>query len=475
MVRIAKTMVKTVHDVETWSEPIEEKEADVDRLMALAEAERSQTMAGDVAKLHTGQLEQDKKLAKAYQALQKLSDDVLGPISRINQQLSLMEDALEREKRITILESISNIKYVIQYKSPSLGLVENSGQWLLKKSSFRQWRDESCSSVLWLHGIPGSGKTKLTSMVISEAKKSNHVAYFYADRNPVEPERSECDQILRSLLRQLACPSHGGPILAPVLSKYKDALEDLEEISDVIWPFDDAVEALIALCNLYPAVVFIIDASDEVNPMNRLVLLDGLLRIMEESDTLVKIFISSRENMDVFERLESKPNVRIGAKDNAEDIAKFVQRQLKVANLLQGKLPASLKQKIPEVLIEGAQGMFRWVDLQIQSLRPLKVAADIDDRLGCLPETLEESYFEMFDQIAKSGAHAFGLAISTFQWLLYARKPIAIADFALLASVQLAPTLPHTAQNVLDVCHNLVVSNDTGIFRFAHLSVREFL
>jgi hypothetical protein len=155
-------------------------------------------------------------------------------------------------------------------------------------------------------------------------------------------------------------------------------------------------------------------------------LLDGLLRILEESDTLVKIFISSRENMDVFERLESKPNVRIGAKDNAEDIAKFVQRQLKVANLIQGKLPAFLKEKIPEVLIEGVQGMFRWVDLQIQSLRPLKIAVNIDDRLGRLPETLEESYFEMFDQIAKSGAHAFGLAIFTFQWLLYARKSIAI-------------------------------------------------
>lgn len=36
-------------------------------------------------------------------------------------------------------------------------------------------------------------------------------------------------------------------------------------------------------------------------------------------------------------------------------------------------------------------------------------------------------------------------------------------------------TASFTSFEVLDVCQNLVVSNDAGIFRFAHLSVREFL
>ena len=194
---------------------------------------------------------------------------------------------------------------------------------------------------------------------------------------------------------------------------------------------------------------------------------------MVESDALIKIFISSQENVDISDRLESKPNSRIGAQDNAEDIAKFVQRQLGVANLLQGRLPDSLKQKISGVLIAGAQGMFRWVDLQIQSLRSLKVAADIDKRLGRLPQTLEGSYLEVFEQIADSGEHAFRLAVFTFQWLFYARQPIAVADFALLASVRLEERLQHTAQEVMDVCQNLIASNYAGIFGFVHLSVRE--
>jgi hypothetical protein len=472
---MAKTIITTFNDVETWSSPMKEKEAEIDRLVALAESERNEQVIGGLSELQAGQLEQNKKLQESYKALRKLSLDLLGPIDRIDRQLLVLENDLERKSRDAILESVSGIKFIIQHKLANYGLVPDSGQWFLNKQPFQQWRDESCSSILWLHGIPGSGKTKLTSMVVSEMKKNTHVAYFYAVRNPIEPERAESAQIIRSLVRQLACPSAGGPILAPVLAKYEDALEGLEGYTDVMWMLDDAIETLIELCDLYPAVILIIDALDEANPLNRLDLLDGLIRVMEDSKTLVKVFISSRESMDIFERLESKPNVRIDAQDNAEDIAKFVHRQLKAAKLLQGKLPDSLKQKIPEVLIAGAHGMFRWVDLQIQSLRPLKVAADIDERLGRLPHTLEESYVEIYQQILDSGEHASQLAIFTFQWLLYAQKPIAIADFAQLASIHLSPTLAHTPQNVLEVCQNLILSDDKGIFRFVHLSVREFL
>jgi len=118
---------------------------------------------------------------------------------------------------------------------------------------------------------------------------------------------------------------------------------------------------------------------------------------------------------------------------------------------------------------------FRWVDLQIQSLRPLKVAADIEARLGVLPATLEGSYWEIYQMIQESGDHAAALADLTFQWLMYAVEPVTAEVFAAIAS----STLPSgtaagfTASEVIDVCSNLIVSRH-GSFEFAHLSVREF-
>lgn len=472
-VRIAKSIVVSVNDVHSWSSPVMEKQTEVDRLVAIAEAEKSQGLADNVTVLRTGQISQRQVLDKTYLALKQLWTDLKSPISRINKHISSFQDNLERQTRVAIIKSISSINFASQHKIANAGLLPDSGKWFLKKQQFQDWLNESASSVLWLHGIPGSGKTKLTSMVINEIKSTSHLAYFYCVRNPVEPERAECDPILTSLVRQLACPSLNIPILAPVSSRYEDALNELEDFEDVTWIREDCTKALIDLCNCYPAVIFVLDALDEVNPMNRLDLLDALLRVMEESEALVKIFISSRENMDIVARLEEKPNLRISAKENTEDIAKFVHQQLKAANLLNGRLPSSLKEKIPETLIEGAQGMFRWADLQIQSLRPLKVAADIERRLGRLPKSLDDSYFEIFEQIEESGEYALRLAVMTFQWLLYAREPIDLNDFALLASPH--SNAAYTTYEVLSVCANLVTSNDQGIFRFTHLSVREFL
>ncbi|ORY16076.1 hypothetical protein BCR34DRAFT_584541 [Clohesyomyces aquaticus] len=473
--RVAKSLILTVGDVESWANPIQEKQRDVDRLITLGEAERARQAGEHLTELRTGQFVHQKSLEETYSALQRLSNGLLDPIFRIDKQVTMIQDELERQKRIDIIKSISTINFAAQHKVANANLLPDSGKWFLRKPQFEEWRDESCSSVLWLHGIPGSGKTKLTSTVISLLKPTSHMAYFYCVRNPAEPERAECDRILASLVRQLACPSPNVPILPPVVSRYEDALDGLMEYDDISWSFEETVQVLIELCDLYPAVFFILDALDEVNPLNRLDLLDALLRVIEESQALVKVFISSRENMDIVARLEDTPNLRIGAKENTEDIAKFVHQQLKAANLLNGRLPAFLKEKIPETLIEDAQGMFRWVDLQIQSLRPLKVAGDIEARLGRLPRTLQDSYFEIFERIQGSGEYAFKLAVFTFQWLLYARQPIAMNDFALLSTVQSTGNNIYTTYEVLDVCQNLVVSNDQGIFRFAHLSVREFL
>ena len=414
--------------------------------------------------MRAGQLSQDQKLDKTHATLLQLSNELKAPITRIDVQLSKIQDDLERQKRVSIIKAVSTINFVSQHKVANASLLPDSGKWFLNKSQFQEWRSESSSSILWLHGIPGSGKTKLTSMVVSTVKPTAHTAYFYCIRNLAEPERAECDSILLSLVRQLACPDPKSPILPPIIAKYEDALDEMVEFDEITWTREEIVQCLIELCDLYPAVTFVIDALDEINPANRLEFLDGLLKVMDESQTLIKIFMSSRENMDIVTRLESVPNLRIGAKENTEDITKFVHQQLKMANLLNGRLSDSLYKKVQDTLIEGAQGMFRWVDLQIQSLRSLKVAADIESRLGRLPQSLEESYLELLEQIEASGEHAFLLAVFTFQWLLFAQKPLDIADFALLASTQSTETAPYTTFEVLDVCQNLVVSNDAGTF-----------
>jgi predicted ATPase len=154
----------------------------------------------------------------------------------MDKQLSDLHDNLGKQSRIKILNAISAISSQAHHKAASKDRLKGSGKWLLEKEIFQDWRSESASSVLWLHGIPGSGKTKLVSLVSDELRSNVHVAYFYCMRNPAEPERAECDK---------------------------------------------------------------------------------LTHILNESQSLVKIFISSRDNIDIVMRLQGSPNLHIGAQEKS--------------------------------------------------------------------------------------------------------------------------------------------------------------
>jgi hypothetical protein len=70
-----------------------------------------------------------------------------------------------------------------------------SGEWLLGKAEFEEWKASHESSVLWLHGIPGSGKSELVAKVIQYLKdgvdvSANQMAYFYCLRDAAQDERS---------------------------------------------------------------------------------------------------------------------------------------------------------------------------------------------------------------------------------------------------------------------------------------------
>lgn len=80
-----------------------------------------------------------------------------------------------------------------------------------------------------------------------------------------------------------------------------------------------------------------------------------------QSASLLKVFVSSRDNLDIKLSLEDVPNVYIDATDNAGDIARYVRRELKVATdnrlLLDGKASKQLKEKIIETIEHHANGM----------------------------------------------------------------------------------------------------------------------
>ena len=180
--------------------------------------------------------------------------------------------------------------------------------------------------------------------------------------------------------------------------------------------------------------------------------------------------------------------------NNTSDIARFVQsevdRLISKRLLLDGKASPNFKRKMIETLIDGAQGMFRWVEMSLEALKRIKFLPDFKRALGQLPSELSGLYDIIYAQIDQTETHGRDVAVQTLKWLLCAQRLLSAEE--LVAAVYKVDEdmssdsdegseseneqLQSPENDILRLCRNLVVfDSEQAIFRFAHQSVREYL
>lgn len=89
-----------------------------------------------------------------------------------------------------------------------------------------------------------------------------------------------------------------------------------------------SVSMIIELSGLRPRTTIVIDALDECNRQEREYLLDDLSKIVKDSISSVKIFVSSREETEIAYHTDGCHNVQIAAKQNQKDIDSFVNSEV---------------------------------------------------------------------------------------------------------------------------------------------------
>ena len=166
----------------------------------------------------------------------------------------------ENQEHKTILDWLTPIDFVSQQNDFIARRQEGTGIWLLDSTEYQSWR-ETKEQTLFCPGIPGAGKTIITSIVVEELttrfrnNKSVGITYIYC--NFRRQDEQKIYDLLASLLKQLAESQPSLPSTVKELynrHKTKRTRPSLEEIS----------RSLQAVTTLYSRVFIIVDALDEM-------------------------------------------------------------------------------------------------------------------------------------------------------------------------------------------------------------------
>ncbi|KAH7386811.1 hypothetical protein DE146DRAFT_759229 [Phaeosphaeria sp. MPI-PUGE-AT-0046c] len=403
--------------------------------------------------------------AAASSTLQPLTD---GKLCKIRKWLSAPDPSTNYQKALKLRQA-------------------DTGLWLTESDAYTGWK-RVATTPLWLYGIPGCGKTILSSTILQDLllhcqdDPGKVTAYFFFDFNDAQKQNPEL--MVRSLLCQLSQQCIKIPAsLDALFSSYESGQRQ---------PSTDALmDALRLMIQDIPKTYIVLDALDECAQR------DDLMQILE---TMVgwkvpnlHLLVTSRRERDIESSLGDlvggQNQIRLESAVVDKDIQRYVQQRLSDdKRLRKWEKDASMMELIETTLMKGAKGMFRWAVCQLDELGKCVNRKMLQKALAALPPTLDQTYDRILDAIDEE---YFQYALRILQWLTFAARPLSIDEVAEVVALdgKREPAFDcdevlEDPLEVLSICSSLVTTAvDTDNYRgrsrsviaLAHYSVKEYL
>jgi Cdc6-like AAA superfamily ATPase len=261
------------------------------------------------------------------------------------------QDNRERyEEHQAILNWLTPIDYATQQSDFINRLQEGTGEWLLKSNIFQEWINNS-KQTLFCPGMPGAGKTMITSIIIDHlyTKYQNNdsigIAYLYCNFRRQHEQKPE--DLLANLLKQLVQEHLSMP--ESVKSLYERHKNGRTRPS-----FDEIAKTLHSVVIGYSRAFIIIDALDECQIFDgtRRRLLSEIFNL--QAKTRVNLFATSRFISGINE-FEGAVSLEIRA--NEEDMRKYLDGHMSRLSSCISR-SCALQEKIKAEIIKAVDGMY---------------------------------------------------------------------------------------------------------------------
>ena len=421
-----------------------------------------------VLTLVTGEVDQSRKTYEEINALRTV----------IKESMIAQENEKSYQEYLHVLSWLSPVDP--SSKRGDHPRTPDTGFWFTKSSAIREWSDitSSSSRTLFLQGITGAGKSTLMTATIDQLLSSDldsrDVAFFYCSFS--DDQSLHIEIILGSLLAQTLLPTD------PAYERAKSAYNKLRS------------KSLGKTIRLEPTTLIDLLRMQAESRGHLFILIDGInecvfpYELLSSVETLassicgIRVLFSGIDEKGIGSRLSSFPGLIVQSVRPSSvkpDISLHVQTTLSTHPRLR-QLPASLKDEIMHALTQGAQGMFRWVQCQLEILTRLRTPRAVREALASMPLTLDKTYEALLLRIDK-GEDA-ELSKQIFEILAFSLRPLRLQEVATLLqitpgmhSLDESKLLTHPT-DILSICGSFLEYNArTGIVTLAHHSVKTYL
>ncbi|KAM0078874.1 hypothetical protein ACKRZS_008740 [Fusarium odoratissimum] len=406
-------------------------------------------------------------------------------VSTIRENAMHTQAQLNKKEDAEILDWLTPVDYGRQQSDYFGNRQQGTGQWFLESAEYQEWLN-SDGKTLFCPGIPGAGKTILSSIVINNlhTRLSENpnigVAYIYC--NFRQEQEQKINDLLASLVKQLSRGWHSLP--ESVNSLYgkhkKNATRPLVEELSVTLQY---------VIELYTKVFIIVDALDECQALDdcRGKLLSEILRYQDR--TAVNFFATSRPIPDITKIFQQTLCLEIRA--TKDDVTLYLEKHIGALRPVI-KTNSRLQEQIKIGISDAVDGMFLLAYIYLHFFMDKVTENDVRSALkeiqkqkqaygGNKHKLLSGAYDHIMERISRQKLGLRELAIQVLSWITCAKRQLTITELQhALATKQGNRTLDARdivpIEDIVSVCAGLItVDLKRDSIRLNHYTAQQYL
>ncbi|KAG4421365.1 hypothetical protein IFR04_005548 [Cadophora malorum] len=426
--------------------------------------------------------------------------DVVEPVVETSRQpgvrtpsqvtMSSFTPSLNDVERSCIAILAQNTSDASEQKSALESRVEGTCQWILSNPLYTDWDVQKKTSLLWISGYPGSGKTILSAFLLEYLnagelspmlrRNNKSPCYFFCDET-IE-NRRDGTAILRSLIHQLVKRRRQ-------VIKYLKAAYDLQG-PNFYQNFNELWRIFIAIASdkRIGSINVIVDAIDECEEATRSRLLQSIIKLVDKSRSTtdinlpqVKFLVTSRPQLSRIYPLHQTNLLMIDPSGSVEDDLRLVI-QARIAGIVdRTRCKPEARIYLEKALYAKADRTFLWVTLVLHLLEKsfLATQKDFEHIVDELPQDLTATYERFLQAIPKKDQE---YASKLLHFIVGSSRPLTLEEMRILIALDEQTTLavlennmqPNIQETIEGALGPLVRIWDSHIY-LIHLSLKEFL
>ncbi|PTB65785.1 hypothetical protein BBK36DRAFT_1141724 [Trichoderma citrinoviride] len=339
--------------------------------------------------------EERQVIAETYDGVAELNlktDKVEDLVTQMHQSILDMRLGEQQNGALSYRDKLREILEPTPYSDDSYNAftkyrVQGTGDWLLEDEGLKSWlRGET--RHLWMCGNPGTGKSFLTSRLITWGLENlPHLGYFFFSAN--DPETRSVLQALRDVAYQL---SETDAFYAEKLAKQLHSGDDIKTVPSAfrrlfVQPFlDDARDE--------PSYVFL-DGIDEAEQSDIEQLLSLLAPEDESEPTKVQFALTGRTYLADIVSFALDPNavgqvfttVYVTPDRIADDVSAFISEGVRHSRIL-SRSPEDFKQEVIESMKKQVDGLFILAKFMLNEINQKRHPSSILKSLKSFPKEI---------------------------------------------------------------------------------------